>query len=89
MAITQSQITVTTSVTLLVGPDYQPQRVTLHNVDNGTNKQVYLGNASVSTSNSMHINTSERIALTLDPGDALYGISLSSAVVGVLIQKQD
>lgn len=89
MAITQSAISVSTTAVLLAGPDFQPQRVTLHNLDSGTNKQVYLGNASVTIAGSVELNPDVFITLTLDPGDALYGICPGTTNVGVMIQKQD
>lgn len=89
MAITQSAIAVSTTAVLLAAPDFQPQRVTLHNLESGTNKEVYLGNASVTVLGSVELNPDVFITLTLDPGDALYGICAGSTTIGVMIQKQD
>ena len=89
MAITQSAVAVSSTAVLLAGPDIQPQRVTLHNLESGTNKEVYVGNASVTVMGSVELNPDVFITLTLDPGDSLYAICAGSTTVGVMIQKQD
>lgn len=89
MAITQTAIAVNGTAVLLAAPDNQPQRVTLHNLESGTNKEVYLGNASVTVMGSVELNPEVFVTLTIDPGDALYGICAGTTTVGVMIQKQD
>lgn len=89
MPITQAAIAVNGTPVLLVAPTYQPQRVLIHNLESGTNKEVYLGNENVTVLGSVELNPDVFFEITLDPGDALYGICAGSTTVGVMIQKQD
>jgi hypothetical protein len=86
MTIVTLQETLTTSPSLIAGPDIMAQFVTVHN--NSSNQQVFVGGSNVTTSNGFHIDGKEEHTFTLYPGDALYGVSSGSDTVSVLIQKQ-
>lgn len=85
MALTSSQVTVTTSPTLLVSGKVNPQHVHLHLHDNTDN--VFLGNSSVTTSTGMRLIKQDLFDVTLLPGNALYAIiTTSTATVSILVQ---
>ena len=80
----------TTTPTLICSADTQPAKVTVHNLESGVGKMVYLGNSGVTQSNSLEVNPQVFFQFVLDPGDALYAVANSVGnKVGVLIQKQD
>jgi hypothetical protein len=90
MPISQTAITVGTALVEVVAPDIQPVRVTLHNLENTTNRLIYLGGASLVAGQSIHIDASDILQITLDPGDAFYARTTSGSYsLGVMIQKQD
>jgi hypothetical protein len=71
--------------TKIVEPDVMPHQVTVHNMTKSSNEFVHLGNAGVTTSNSIHIDPGETLTITLGPGDELYAVSNPNGlVVGVL-----
>ena len=85
MALISSQVTVTTSPTLLVAGDSNPVLVHLHLHDNTDN--VYLGNATVTTSTGMRLTKQDSFEINLAPGNALYAIiTTSTATVSVIKQ---
>jgi hypothetical protein len=85
MALTSSQVTVTTSPTLLVSGKVNPQHVHLHLQDNTDN--VFVGNSSVTTSTGMRLIKQDSFEITLLPGNALYAIiTTSTATVSILVQ---
>jgi hypothetical protein len=91
MAITTAQYTLDTTVAVQIcAPDYQPQRVTVHNLETGTGKMIYIGNSGVTTTNSLEMNPQVFFQFVLDPGDSLWAVSNTAGhKVGVLRQKQD
>lgn len=91
MTIHTDRITLGTVATLIVPNDNMPQEVHLHNMTKSSNEYIYVGNASVSTANAIHIDPGEDLSMTLRPGDSLYAISDPSGLdVGVLrITKGD
>jgi hypothetical protein len=90
MSITQSAITVGTALVEVVAPDIQPVRVTMHNLENTNNRFIYLGGSTLVAGQSIHVDASEILQITLDPGDAFYArTSSGSYSLGVMIQKQD
>jgi hypothetical protein len=90
MPITQTAISVGTALVQVVAPDIQPTRISLHNLENTSNRLIYLGGASLVAGESIHVDASEILQLTLDPGDALYARTSSGTYsLGVMIQKQD
>jgi hypothetical protein len=90
MSISQSAITVGTALVEVVAPDIQPVRVTLHNLENTNNRLIYLGGSTLVAGQSVHIDASEILQITLDPGDSLFACTSSGSYsLGVMIQKQD
>ena len=90
MPITQTNMSIGTSLTQVVAPDIMPQRVTLHNTETVASRQIWIGGATLVQGQSIHINSSVTLQLTLDPGDALYAVTTSGTYsLGVIVQKQD
>ena len=90
MSISQSAYTVGTALVEVVAPDIQPVRVTMHNLENTNNRFIYLGGSTLVAGQSIHVDASEILQITLDPGDAFYArTSSGSYSLGVMIQKQD
>ena len=90
MSISQSAYTVGTALVEVVAPDIQPVRVTMHNLENNNNHFIYLGGSTLVAGQSIHVDASEILQITLDPGDALYARTTSGNYsLGVMIQKQD
>jgi hypothetical protein len=85
MALTSSQVLVTTSPTLLVSGKSNPQHVHMHLHDNTDN--VYLGNSNVTTSTGMRLIKQDSFEITLLPANNLYGIiTTSTATVSIIVQ---
>jgi hypothetical protein len=92
MPLVNRQVTLSNTVaTEIVGHDNMPHEVILHNMTKSSNNFVHYGNASMSLTNSPHIDPGETLKLTLRPGDRLYAMSdPNGLVVGVLdIRKND
>lgn len=85
MTLSTSQISVTTTPTLLCAPDDMSQRVTLHN--NESSQQVYIGDSGVTTSTGIHLDGKEERQITLNPGEGLWGVSANTNSVSVMIQR--
>ena len=85
MALTSSQVTVTTDPTLLVAGETNPVLVHLHLHDNTDN--VYLGNSTVTTSTGLRLIKQDSFDMNLAPGNSLYAIiTTSTATVSVIKQ---
>jgi len=90
MPITQTAYSVGTAVTQVVAPDTNATRVTLHNLESVASRQIWIGGSGLVQGQSVHLNTSVVLQLTLDPGDALYAVTTSGTYsLGVIVQKQD
>jgi hypothetical protein len=90
MSISQTAYTVGTALVEVVAPDIQPVRATFHNLENTTNREIYLGGSSLVAGQSIHVDASDILQITLDPGDGLYArTSSGSYSLGVMTQKQD
>jgi len=90
MSISQSAITVGTALVQIVGAGNMAQRVTLHNLENTTNRLIYIGGSALVAGQSIHIDASNILQVTLDASDSLYArTSSGSYSLGVMIQKQD
>ena len=88
MAITSGQTIVGTSATQIDGSSANPSRLHVHNNDN-TN-DLFLGGATVTTSNGLRLAKLDSIELELNPGEALYAISAGgSHAVSWLRQTMD
>ena len=85
MPLSSSQVTVTTSPTLLVAGETNPVLVHLHLLDNTDN--VYLGNSAVTTSTGLRLTKQDSFEINLAPGNSLYAIiTTSTATVSVIKQ---
>ena len=71
--------------TLVVPPDVEPQEVCIHNHEHATSKEIFLGNATVTTANGMHAVATQTSIITLPPGDELYAISGETGTVNLRI----
>ena len=90
MPFTQTAISVGTSLVQVVAPDIMAQRVTLHNLETVASRQIWIGGSTLVQGQSVHINSSTILQLTIEPGDALYAVTTSGTYsLGVIIQKQD
>lgn len=91
MPIKHDLITLSETVPTKVAPlDHQPQVVHLHNMTKSSNEYIYLGDADVSTTNSIHIDPGESIRIDLGPSDELFAVSDPDGLeLGVLRITQD
>lgn len=90
MAIYAALHTLSATSVMVVPPSTQPQEVHLHNQNKSSNQFIYLGNANVSTTNSMHIDPAESITLTLMPSQSLFAVSEPVGLkLGVLAIRKD
>lgn len=71
--ITNGRTSIGTVPTLIDGIEVNPFRLHLHNEDN--TDAIYLGNASVTTSNGLALQKLDSIELTINPLEALYAVS--------------
>jgi hypothetical protein len=79
-----AQVTVNSTVTVLVNATAFDQSVYLHNSGGGI---VYLGGSNVSTTNGYKLDNGEKLTLMVGDHEALYGVTASGTnVVGVLVQ---
>jgi len=79
-----AQISVGTTATLLVAANIMDQTVQLHNLGGGA---VYLGNASVTTSNGYKLDNADKLQIPVGDNEALYAIAASGThTVAVLSQ---
>jgi hypothetical protein len=78
-----------TTATKVVTASTNPQLVSLHNMTKSSNSFVHVGPATVTTTNSIHIDPGSDLQITLGPGDDLWAVSNPNGlVVGVLAVKQ-
>ena len=91
MPIIQAAFTLSDTVrTKIVAADTQPQDVNIHNATKSSNEYVYIGNSSVGTANSFHLDPGQTIRMTLGPGDDLWAVSKPSGLeVQVLVMRHD
>jgi len=73
----------------IVGPATQRQVVYLHNQSKSSNNYIHIGNETVSTTNSIHLDPGESKEITVEPLDTLWAVSDPSGLaLGVLIVRQ-
>ena len=90
MPVTQTAISVGTTLVQVVAPDIMAQRVTLHNLETVASRQIWIGGSTLVQGQSVHINSATILQLTIEPGDALYAVTTSGTYsLGVIVQKQD
>ena len=77
--------------TLVVPASTQSQEVCIHNHEHSLNKEIFLGNSEVTTTNGMHAVATQTSIITIGPGDDLYAISGENGTVNlrVLVVRQD
>ncbi len=86
MPLTSTQITITTSPTLLVAASSNPQLIHLHLHENTDN--VYIGNETVTTSTGLRLIKQDAFDINIAPGNSLYAIiSTSTATVSLIKQE--
>ena len=64
--------------TLVVPPSVEPQEVCIHNHEHSQNKEIFLGNETVTVANGMHAVATQTSIITLEPNDSLYAITANS-----------
>jgi hypothetical protein len=75
--------------TQVVGPATQRQVAHFHNLTKSSNEYIFLGNETVSTANSIHLDPGESKEITIEPLDTLWAVSDPSGLeLGVLIVRQ-
>ena len=91
MTIHNEQITLSdTTATLVVEADNNEQEVHLHNMTKSSNDYIFLGNADMSLTYSIHIDPGETATYRIPPGDELYAMSDPDGLeLGVLRMTQD
>ena len=78
------------TATSVVPIDNMEQEVHLHNMTKSSNEYIFLGNADMTLSNSIHIDPGESITLYLGAGDELFAMSDPNGLeLGVLRITQD
>ena len=91
MTIHNEKITLSeTTATLVVEADNNEQEVHLHNMTKSSNEYIFLGNADMSLTNTIHIDPGETVTYRIPPGDELYAMSDPDGLeLGVLRMTQD
>jgi len=80
---TSSQVTVTTTATLLVAANIMDQTVWLHN----SGGALYIGASNVTTANGYKLDTDDKMELPVGDNEGLYGI-VASGTTTVYVLKQ-
>ena len=80
---TSSQVSVTTTATLLVAASTFDQTVWIHNSGGVT----YIGGSNVTTANGYKLDTDDKMVLPVGDNEALYGI-VASGTTTVFVLKQ-
>jgi hypothetical protein len=87
--ILTSLTTLTATPQQVVGPAIQRQVAYLHNQNKSSNNYIFIGNQTVSTANSIHLDPGESKEITLEPLDTLWAVSDPEGLqLGVLIVRQ-
>jgi hypothetical protein len=82
-------ITLTATPQQIVGPATQRQVIHLHNQNKSSNNYIFVGNQTVSTTNSIHLDPGESKTITIEPLDTLWAVSDPVGLqLGVLIVRQ-
>jgi hypothetical protein len=71
--------------TLVVPPRVEPQEVCIHNHEHQSNREIFLGNETVTLANGMHAVATQTSIITLEPGDSLYAISADSNNLRIMV----
>jgi hypothetical protein len=91
MPISTAQFTLTANVARqIVTPDRMNQQVIVHNHEHAQNKEIFIGNSGVTTTNGFHARSTETLSVNIGPGDDLWAVSDdNNVVIHVLVVKQD
>ena len=91
MPITTQQFTLAENVRQrIVAPDVMNQQVIVHNHEHAQNKEIFIGNSGVTTTNGLHARSTETLSVNIGPGDDLWAVSDdNNVVIHVLVVKQD
>jgi hypothetical protein len=82
-------VTLTATPQQVVGPATQRQVIHLHNQNKSSNNYIFVGNQTVSTTNSIHLDPGESKTITIEPLDTLWAVSDPVGLeLGVLIVRQ-
>ena len=89
--ITTAQYTLTAGVRQLIAErSTNPQHVCIHNHEHNQNREIFIGNASVTTSTGIHAVATQTSMLQVEPGDQLYAITNeATAIIHVLISSKN
>jgi len=89
--ITTAQYTLTAGVRQLIAErSTNPQHVCIHNHEHNQNREIFIGNASVTTSTGIHAVATQTSMLPVEPGDQLYAITNEdTAIIHVLISSKN
>ena len=78
------------TATAVVPTDNMEQVVHLHNMTKSSNEYIYLGNADMTLTNSIHIDPGETVTYHLGAGDELFAMSNPDGLeLGILRITQD
>lgn len=90
MPITQAHYSVGTTRVRIVAPDIMPQHVCIHNHEHSSSRDVFIGDGTVTIANGFHLLHTDRLQITIGPGDSLFAIADSGTnELHVMIVKQD
>jgi hypothetical protein len=86
MAITTTQVAVTTTRVKLIDVDNVTRHVRMH-CESGT---VYIGNSAVSSSTGLKMDNNDKITLDIQEGEELWAITATGSTnVSLLVSKID
>lgn len=91
MAIITQQFTLTKNVPLqIVAPDRMSQHVCIHNHEHSQNKEIFIGNSTVTTTTGIHSVATQTSMITIGPSDDLWAVSgeVGTVTIHVLVVKQ-
>ncbi len=91
MPISTAQFTLAANVRRqIVQPDRMAQHVCIHNHEHNSNKQIFIGNSTVTTTTGIHSVATQTSMITIGAGDDLWAISEDDGVsMHILVVKQD
>jgi hypothetical protein len=91
MPITTQQFTLAAGVRQrIVAPDVMSQHVCIHNHEHSQNKEIFIGNSTVTTTTGIHAVATQTSMITIGAGDDLWAIAADDGlIIHVLVVKQD
>lgn len=89
MIVSSQFVLSNTTPTKVVAASTSQQEVHLHNMSKSSNDYIHVGPSSVSTANSIHIDSASSMTIKLAPGDDLWAVSDPNGLtIGVLAVKR-